>query len=138
MAVQERPERQATARVTADVSPVPKPIVAFFAGLRKIFGKAEETRECVREPTVVSHRGTWDLVVSVEPDEIDGGFVAECLDVPGAMSQGETEEEALENLIDAVQGVVAVKMEEHFRTIDFEVSSRATSPRPSRVVSVTF
>lgn len=137
MTVQERRERQATAPGTVDISPVPKLIVAFFAGLRKILGKAEVERECIREPAVVSHKGTWHLRVSVEPDEIDGGFVAECLDVPGAMSQGETEEEALENLIDAVQGVVAVKMEEHFRTIDFDVSRQAASG-PARVVSVTF
>jgi predicted RNase H-like HicB family nuclease len=138
MAVQERPGRQATAPGTVDVSPVPKPVVTFFAGLRKIFGKAEAERECIWEPAIVSHEGTWKLRVSVEPDDLDGGFVAECLDVPGAMSQGETEGEALESLIDAVQGVVAVKMEEHFRTADFDLPSQATSSRAGRVVNVTF
>jgi predicted RNase H-like HicB family nuclease len=44
--------------------------------------------------------------IKVEPDEIDGGFVAECLDVPGAMAQGETEEEALEALSEALQDIV--------------------------------
>ncbi len=138
MAVQEMPERQAAAPGTVDSSPVPKSVVAFFAGMRKIFGKAEDSREVVHEPPkAVSHRGKWDLWVSVEPDALDGGFVAECLDVPGAMAQGETEEEALENLIDAVQGVVAVRMGEHFRTLDFDAAS-ATSSGPGRVVSVTF
>jgi predicted RNase H-like HicB family nuclease len=51
----------------------------------------------------------------VEPDELDGGFVAECPTIPGAMSQGETEEEAVEGLIDAVQSIVAAKMQENFR-----------------------
>jgi len=133
MTVQERSERRASASGPVDVSPVPKPIVTFFAGLRKIFGKAELKRECVREPAVVSHSGTWEVRVVVEPDEIDGGFVAECLDVPGAMSQGETEEEALENVIDAVQGVMALRMEEHFRSLDLSPGSRAT-----RTVSVRF
>lgn len=57
---------------------------------------------------------SWDLVQGIDftPDEVDGGFVAECLDVPGAMSQGETPAEALENLIDAVQGVVAAMTDE--------------------------
>ena len=56
----------------------------------------------------------------VEPDELDGGFVAECIDVPGAVAQGETAEEALDNLIDAVQGVVAAKMDQHIRGLDFD------------------
>jgi predicted RNase H-like HicB family nuclease len=55
-------------------------------------------------------RVPWELSVEVEPDELDGGFIAECLDVPGAMAQGETQEEALESLIDAVQAVVAARM----------------------------
>lgn len=36
----------------------------------------------------------------VEPDRIDGGFIAECPDPPGAMSQAETEREAVESLIE--------------------------------------
>ena len=33
------------------------------------------------------------------------------------MAQGETQDEALANLIDAVQGVIAVKMEQDFREV---------------------
>jgi predicted RNase H-like HicB family nuclease len=54
---------------------------------------------------------TLQLTVRVEPDELDGGFVAECVDLPGCMSQGETEEEALENLADAIAGVLAIQMQ---------------------------
>jgi predicted RNase H-like HicB family nuclease len=119
MTVQEldRPETQVTAP-----SPVPRPVIAFFAALRRIFGRAEDERECVYEPDTQSHIGTWNLQVAVTPDEIDGGFIAECLDVPGAASQGNTQAEALENLIDAVQGVVAAKMEENFRALDIDAS----------------
>jgi predicted RNase H-like HicB family nuclease len=67
------------------------------------------------EPPTESHIGTWNLEVSVIPDEIDGGFIAECSNIPGAVSQGDTEEEAVEGLIDAVQGIVAAKMQENFR-----------------------
>lgn len=38
-----------------------------------------------------------------------GGYVVKCLDVPGAVSQGETEEEALENIKDAVRGILEAR-----------------------------
>jgi predicted RNase H-like HicB family nuclease len=46
-----------------------------------------------------------ELCISIKSDNIDGGFVAECLNMPGAMSQGETELEALKNLVDAIEGI---------------------------------
>jgi predicted RNase H-like HicB family nuclease len=50
--------------------------------------------------------------VLLERDEVDGGWIAECVDLPGCMSQGETEEEALENLSDAIGGVLAVRVQD--------------------------
>jgi predicted RNase H-like HicB family nuclease len=47
------------------------------------------------------------MVVVVFKDGLDGGFVATCLSLPGAMSQGETQQEALVNLADAISGVQA-------------------------------
>jgi antitoxin HicB len=41
--------------------------------------------------------------VIVEPDE-DGVFVAECPALPGCVSQGNTREEAMANIRDAIQG----------------------------------
>jgi predicted RNase H-like HicB family nuclease len=41
--------------------------------------------------------------VLVEPDE-DGVFVAECPTLPGCISQGNTREEALHNIKDAIAG----------------------------------
>jgi antitoxin HicB len=41
--------------------------------------------------------------VTVEPDE-DGVFVAECPSLPGCVSQGNTREEAMANIRDAIQG----------------------------------
>jgi len=102
-------------------SPVPKPVIAFFAALRKILGRAEDGRETIRNPPNVNERGTWNIEVVVEADTTDGGFVAETPDIPGAMAQGETEEEAVENLIDAIHGIVAAKMEEHFRELDLDM-----------------
>lgn len=100
----------------ATSSPVPKPVVAVFAALRKAFGRAEDERD-------QSDTGSWALCIVVEADPIDGGFIAECPDVPGAMSQGETEREAFENLIHAINAIVELKMEQHLDSIDFAVSA---------------
>lgn len=39
----------------------------------------------------------------------DGYVVAECPALPGCVSQGRTEAEALENIRDAIQGILAVR-----------------------------
>jgi predicted RNase H-like HicB family nuclease len=56
--------------------------------------------------------GGWDLQIRVDRDELDGGFVAECVNLPGCMSQGETVDQALENLSDAICGVLMVRLED--------------------------
>jgi predicted RNase H-like HicB family nuclease len=48
-----------------------------------------------------------------EPDE--GGFWATCLEVPGANGQGETKEECLADLKNAVQLLLETEREEVFR-----------------------
>lgn len=45
----------------------------------------------------------------------DGYVVAECLQIPGCMSQGRTQNEALSNIIDAIESCLAVKLLEFFR-----------------------
>lgn len=47
------------------------------------------------------------------PDE--GGFWATCLEVPGANGQGETRDECLGNLADAVKLILEVNEEEALR-----------------------
>jgi predicted RNase H-like HicB family nuclease len=54
--------------------------------------------------TVAHHRFVAELVL----DEVDGWWVAECLDLPGCVSQGRTEDEALANLGGAIAEVVHV------------------------------
>jgi len=41
----------------------------------------------------------------------EGGFTAFCPQINGAVSQGETEADALENLADAIEGILAVNAE---------------------------
>jgi predicted RNase H-like HicB family nuclease len=55
--------------------------------------------------TAMVHRG--------EPDE--GGFWATCLEVPGANGQGETREECLADLKNAIQLLLETEREEVFR-----------------------
>jgi predicted RNase H-like HicB family nuclease len=51
------------------------------------------------------------LNVVLRPGE-DGYTVAECLEISGCMSQGKTPDEAVENIVDAIQGCLAVMLEE--------------------------
>lgn len=41
--------------------------------------------------------------ILIEKDE-DGVFVAECPSLPGCISQGKTRKEAIDNIIDAING----------------------------------
>ena len=59
----------------------------------------------MKKLTAILHRG--------EPDE--GGFWATCLEVPGANGQGQTREECLADLKNAVQLLVEAEREEVFR-----------------------
>ena len=59
----------------------------------------------MKKLTAILHRG--------EPDE--GGFWATCLEVPGANGQGETKEECLADLKNAVQLLLETEREEAFR-----------------------
>ena len=46
--------------------------------------------------------------VTIEQDE-DGWFVADCLALPGCVSQGKTEQEALDNIKEAIVAWLAVQ-----------------------------
>jgi predicted RNase H-like HicB family nuclease len=52
------------------------------------------------------------FLVAITPDQEDGGFVAECLSLPGCFSQGETQEEALANIAEAIEGVLLARKEQ--------------------------
>lgn len=48
------------------------------------------------------------FVVTVERDE-DGAYVVDCPAIPGCVSQGRTEQEALENIKDAIRQCLEVR-----------------------------
>lgn len=70
------------------------------------------------------------LSIVIRPDPEDSGYVAECLEIPGCLSQGETIEEALANIKEAAEGCL-LSMVQHgdplptgeavFATIPIEV-----------------
>jgi predicted RNase H-like HicB family nuclease len=50
------------------------------------------------------------FVVTIDRDE-DGVFIVECPAIPGCVSQGATEAEALLNIQDAIKGCLEVRAE---------------------------
>jgi len=50
------------------------------------------------------------LVIVIYPDE-DGVFIAECPSIPGCVSQGKTEEEAEQNVRQAIKECLEVRAE---------------------------
>jgi predicted RNase H-like HicB family nuclease len=65
-------------------------------------------REPLRYPLdwIVHPKGTYRFPVILSP-EGDGGFSVRVATLPGVASQGETEEEALANIKDAMEGTLA-------------------------------
>ena len=55
------------------------------------------------------------LTIVFEPDE-EGWIVASVPEVPGALSQGRTREDARENVIDALHGILELRFGEHALT----------------------
>ena len=66
-----------------------------------------------------------NLKVVIEEDTEDGGFIVSCPALPGCHSEGETVEEALVNIRDAIQGCLAV------------LNERAHQSQSARVMEIT-
>ena len=66
--------------------------------------------------------------VVLEEDEEVGGYIASCPSLPGCFSQGDTADEALENIKEAIQACLESLAED-------EIKSNITKPS-SRVVDV--
>jgi predicted RNase H-like HicB family nuclease len=59
----------------------------------------------------------------VYTEEAEGGFSGRCLELPGAISQGETLEELRVNIADAIQLMLSSIYEEaHEKKMEIEVS----------------
>jgi len=53
--------------------------------------------------------GSFRVILREEPS---GGFSAQCVELPGAISEGETREEALRNIREAIEGYLEAFPEE--------------------------
>lgn len=53
------------------------------------------------------------LLINLQYDFEYKGFVADCLSLPGCMSQGKTREEALKNIREAIHGYIKVLKKHH-------------------------
>jgi predicted RNase H-like HicB family nuclease len=51
------------------------------------------------------------FAIKLEESE-EGGYTAQCLEIPAAISEGNTKEEALENIKEAIQLVLEVTREQ--------------------------
>lgn len=50
------------------------------------------------------------FIITIDRDE-DGMFIIECPSIPGCISQGKTEQEAMENIRDAIKQCLKVRAE---------------------------
>lgn len=57
-----------------------------------------------------------EFTITIETDELDGGFVASCKELPGCMTQGETPAETIDNMMDALSAVLRVQYQASRRT----------------------
>ena len=78
------------------------------------------------ERRVIDISGHGPFQVALEPDEADGGYVVECLDLEGCISEGDTMEGAIENIREAIEGVCESMVAHHGRVIR-SAESRATT-----------
>jgi len=62
-------------------------------------------------PLILLYNVTMKYTVILEKEE-EGGYSAQCLELPGAISQGETKEEALRNITEAIEAVLEVLTQE--------------------------
>jgi predicted RNase H-like HicB family nuclease len=98
-----------------------------LAYLRRLLQRLETDRDDDAETA------SFAFKVKLEEDELDGGWVAYCLDLPGCVSQGDTEEEALENLTDAIGGVLTVRMQTHVQdALESRTAEQSRTPHRAK------
>lgn len=108
---------------------MPTVVADVFRNIRRALGRFELHRH-VEAGRVTSDFGQLHIIV--EKDELDGGWVASCPDLPGCYSQGETEDEAVRNITDAIVAVISTKLEDAV-----EAASHATREhRRERTIAV--
>jgi DNA-binding transcriptional MerR regulator len=62
-----------------------------------------------KEEQVAANGQTFTVVLT--PDLEDGGYTVQCQEIPGAISEGDTEQEALDNIIEVLEAVLRFEKE---------------------------
>jgi predicted RNase H-like HicB family nuclease len=106
---------------------------------------ANRILDAIRKTVARGSRGhaRWDVAkqevdaeieirLTITEDELDGGFVVECLNLPGCMSQGDTVEEAVENMGEALFGVLAARFERDLREQEAKIETSG-DPAPKEL-----
>jgi len=102
---------------------MPAPVAAFRARVRGILRRFESERRDTHDEFM----SRWTLTIRTQPDELDGGFTAWVVELPGCVSDGETEKDALSNLAEAIQGVLAAELETSEPRIEVEDDHKVTT-----------
>jgi predicted RNase H-like HicB family nuclease len=97
-------------------------VQAFLRQVRRAFHSFETSRS--ERPGQVE--ATWAFTVEVTEDHLDGGWVAECLNFPGCVSQGETQEEAVNNLTEALTEILRLRIERGMQEVRSSTSNGST------------
>lgn len=56
----------------------------------------------------------------------EGGYIVQCVEIPGAISQGETVDEALANAADAIKEILSVRRADAKRVAEIQHGTLAT------------
>jgi predicted RNase H-like HicB family nuclease len=92
--------------------PLPPFCIAFLISSKQVCGFSDLLPE-VRFLCTVQDTCIWTKIVArkftvlLEPAE-EGGFIVKCMELPVA-SEGETKEEALQNIREAIEGYLEIK-----------------------------
>lgn len=93
------------------------------------------------EPTLRWTRSRLDetpttFTVKLSEDTLDGGWVAECVELPGCVSDGDTQQEALDHVVEAISGVLSVRLQRHAREASGKVLDLTGAPDAARRIAL--
>lgn len=80
---------------------IPPPVATSFSRMRRLLRRFETIRSAEAVEGGVRYKAAWDVRILTEEDDLDGGWIAWSDDLPGCVSQGDTEAEALDHLGEA-------------------------------------
>lgn len=103
--------------MTSAAKPLVPPTIVqrITRALRELFRSFESERQEMESGT----QATWHLTITaqVDADELDGGYVAACLEFPGAMAEGGTPEDALDALLEVVSDMIRLRAQDQIHEV---------------------